>query len=500
MIKIRWYVFLSLLFVSWFAGAVYGQELREIQVIGSPITDTTPNPKLDFTLAEILDPSQSYTQGGYGGFAGYRERGQQTISTQVYRNGIPVNDSGTGWYDFAHDVATGSESVRIVHGANSTIYGSGSLAGTVFIDDVFDNNSYMRVGNRTNIIHVSSDLGISFTAFGANNGSVRSDNDEDDKYKNYTVRGEYGNFNLVYTDYSYDYDRCYQPTFDENFVMTLFSDDCKQEGNRGTVSYNDDNLTVGYSWNNADFPNEGSGYESKSQRFYTDARQMFYDVMIGATINAERFAGQTRERVEVYAEYQGWSVRTDGDNFIFRTGLTVPIKNNTIELSLGQSYREPTLYEENGDAYVMSNNNLNPEESFGVDVSYGPFTAFHYEFSEGINYSFENNQFVNTGSYNTNGVRYNDSWDIGDFSVTAFAGYTNSDQPQVAEWKGSVTASYSGFYSQINHNDWATTMDVGYQYGNVFATITNISDERFEIQSGYPMGGTEFHIGYRYGR
>lgn len=502
MIKIRWYVFVVFLFMAWFAGAAYAEELYEIVVESAPRQTFEPKPNLDFTVAEILDPSQSFTQGGYGGFAGYRERGQQTIHSQIYRNGIPVNDSGTGWYDFAHDIPTGGERITLVQGSNSTIYGSGSLAGTVFINDTFDNRFMIRAGSKSAMTHISSDLGFSFTAFGANNDSVRSDNDEDDMYKNYTVRGEYGNFNLVYTDYSYDYDKCYQPTITQEteftFAMTLFSDECKQEGNRGTVSYNDENITVGYSWNNADFPNEGSGYESKSQRFYTDARQMFHDVLIGATINAERFAGQTRERVEAYAEYGGFSVRTDGDNVVARVGFTVPLLTG-INVAIGSSYREPTLYEENGDAYVMSNNNLNPEESAGIDISLGPVTAFAYNFDEGITYNFENNQFQNTGDYSTSGVRFQDNYTFGDVDFSVFAGYTDSDQPFVSEWKGSVTAEWKDFTTQINSNQWATTIDFTYENSGFFATVSNLTDEVYEIQYGYPVGGVEFHVGYQHG-
>lgn len=503
MIKIRWYVFLTFLFMAWFAGAVYGEELHEIIVTNSPRLELKVKPELDLTIAEMLDPSQSFTQGGYGGFAGYRERGQQTIHSQIYRNGIPVNDSGTGWYDFAHDIPTGGERITLVQGSNSTIYGSGSLAGTVFINDTFDNRFMIRAGSKSAMTHISSELGFSFTAFGANNDSVRSDNDEDDMYKNYTVRGEYGNFNLVYTDYSYDYDKCYQPTFMQEselvFSMSLFSDDCKQEGNRGTVSYNDDNLTVGYSWNQADFPNEGNGYESKSQRFYTDARTELYGALIGATINAERFAGQTRERVEVYGEYSGFSVRTDGNNVVARVGFYVPIHKTVINVAMGTSFREPTLYEQYGDAYVMSNSNLNPEDSAGIDVSWGPVTAFAYNFKEGITYSFADNQFQNTGEYSTSGVRYQDNITMNGVDYSVFAGYTDSDQPFVSEWKGSVTANWNGLFTQINSNQWATTFDIGYERDGLFATVTNLTDETYEIQYGYPMGGVEFHVGYKYG-
>ena len=475
----------------------FAEELVEIVVTSAPTTEIEANPELDLTIAEMLDPSQSFTQGGYGGFSGYRERGQQTIHSQIYRNGIPVNDSGTGWYDFAHDIPTGSEKIKVIHGANSTIYGSGSLAGTVFIEDTFDNRSVLRYGTNSSLLHVSHELGVSLTAFNAKNDSVRSDNEEKDRYENYTFRGKYNNFNLVYTDYSYDYDKCFQPTItqetDFTFTMTLFSNDCKQKGERGTLSYNNDNVTLGYSFNNADFPNEGNGYTSKSQRFYGDARNYYGDLLYGATVNAEKFNDKTDERVEVYAEYRGYSFRTDGSNTAFRAGF-MPL--SSIDIAIGSSYRDPTLYEQYGDAYVLSNNNLDSEKSFGIDISLGPVTGFAYKFKEGITYNFENNQFQNTGEYSTSGVRFQNNYTLDDVNLSVFGSYTDSDQPFVSPWKGSVTAQWKDFTTQINSNQWATTIDFSYEKDGMFFSITNITDEEYEIQRGYPLGGIEYHIGF----
>ena len=44
------------------------------------------------------------------------------------------NLPGSAWYDFGTDLATGQE-VKIISGANSVVYGSGSIAGTVLIKD-----------------------------------------------------------------------------------------------------------------------------------------------------------------------------------------------------------------------------------------------------------------------------------------------------------------------------------------------------------------------------
>ena len=61
---------------------------------------------------------------------------------------MPANDAGNGWYDFSHDVITGTESVKVVNGPNSVLYGSGSLGGTVFITDQMKDMSVLRIGEQ----------------------------------------------------------------------------------------------------------------------------------------------------------------------------------------------------------------------------------------------------------------------------------------------------------------------------------------------------------------
>ena len=98
----------------------------------------------------------------------------------------------------------------------------------------------------------------------------------------------------------------------------------------------------------------------------------------------------------------------------------------------------------NGDAWTAPNPNLDPEEAFGGEVGYKNFTVFKYKFSEGINYSFADSQFVNTGSYDTEGVRYTNSFVVERLNTTNIGvelGYTNSDQPRVPEYKAIISST-----------------------------------------------------------
>ena len=98
-------------------------------------------------------------------------------------------------------------------------------------------------------------------------------------------------------------------------------------------------------------------------------------------------------------------LRVSEDAFVYRIGSA----KGDFFSSFGTSYRNPTLYELNGDAWTAPNPGLEPEEATGVEVGYKNITVFKYRFSEGIDYSFASSQFVNTGKYDTQGVRYNNS-------------------------------------------------------------------------------------------
>ena len=71
----------------------------------------------------------------------------QTVHTAVYKNGIPANLSGSAWYDFGTDLATG-QNVKVISGANSVVYGSGSIAGTILIKDNIEQGVTARFGTQ----------------------------------------------------------------------------------------------------------------------------------------------------------------------------------------------------------------------------------------------------------------------------------------------------------------------------------------------------------------
>jgi hypothetical protein len=499
---------------------VEAQEVEEVVVVGTTVYESESNPSTDVLLLESLIPEATQA-GGYGGFSGYTERGTQTIHTSVFRNGVPANDAGSGWYDFGHDYATGSETIKVVNGVNSVLYGSGSLGGTVFIkDDLSKDVSVVRLGDKHQFMsHTAKGFNLSY--FNVDNGSVRSDNDESDNYLNMTAKGQFdtGEFttNVSATSYDYDYDNCYTASFSQ-------SNDCSQLGTKGSLSVRNDNYTFGYSFNDAKYKTEGvETYSSDAERAYVDTRHTIGNHLYGGTVEYEKYEDMSQNNISAYALFNftntNIGIRITEDTTVGRIGY----ESGDFFISAGTSYRNPTLYELNGDAWTAPNFNLDPEEALGYELGYGNITYFNYHFSEGIDYSFASSQFVNTGSYDTHGVRYNNSmtFDYLDSFVGYELGYTDSDQPRVAKYKAIINSihqagdytlsfTYTGLFDRkpgpydgiamldnVSSLDYKIESEIAPNY-LLSATIRDILDKTYEYLPGYNSGGVEILITLQY--
>lgn len=514
---------ITLLLCTVFNTSLASDEIEQIVVVGATVNQEVTNISEDFTFVERIMPAMAYTPGGYGGFAGYNERGAQTVHTTIFRNGVPVNDAGSGWYDFAHDIATGLEQVKIVNGPNSVLYGSGSLGGTVFITDDIDTSVKSRIGENHTLVNANLFDSLSLTRFSVNNGSVRTDNTEDDEYKNTSAKfvKDIAGFSVVanYTDYDYDYDDCWTADWSQ-------SNDCVQSGTRQGISIRNENFTLGYNRNQSEYYTEDVlTWDSDAERYYLDARETFEVgepaalLTVGVTADKQTYADQDQNNTSGYAVINfenrfDLGVRVSEDAIVYRTGFTA----DGFFVNAGTSYRNPTLYELNGDAFVNSNLSLDPEEAFGWEIGYAGFTYFDYSFDQGIDYDFSNNQFVNTGEYETSGIRYMDSYSVPYGAFNVMLGYTDSDQPRVPEYKTQLSylASVNGYKFKTvftaqydrgvdftgNSIDDLQTVDfiVSKQFGSldVSFTVQDVFDREFEIIPGYGAGGRNFFLTLSY--
>lgn len=499
--------------------------IEEIVVVGSVSQVDTTDVSDDMAIIEIVMPAMSFTAGGYGGFAGFNERGTQTTHTTVYRNGVPANDSGSGWYDFAHDVVSGLETVNIVSGPNSVLYGSGSLGGTVFINDAIENQGVVRLGEDHQLLNVALFDSISISSFDVSNGSVRNDNTEEDNYKNNTIKSvrDVLGFTVVMSlvDYEYDYDNCYTASFSQ-------SNDCVQEGTKTDISVRNDHITIGYNKTESEyFTEDVSTYSSDADRYYFDARDTFNlnpvtTIVSGITYDKENYIGESQDDVSGYAviTYNNqlqFGTRVSEDARVYRLGFD---NNKGFFANISTSYRNPTLYQQHGDSWVQPNLGLDPEEGLGFEIGYLGLSYFAYDFEENIDYDGSSRQYVNTGEYETKGIRYMDMYAVPYGSLSVMAGYTDTDQPRAPKYKGRIsyfasfgeTSAELSYTAQFDRNpgpydgtslddiksiDFVMRKQLSDKLGLAF-TVQDVLDDVVEVLPGYDAGGRKFFLTLTY--
>jgi outer membrane cobalamin receptor len=297
-----------------------------------------------------------------------------------------------------------------------------------------------------------------------------------------------------------------------------------QTGTKGTLSIRNNNYTLGYTFNDAKYATQGvQTFKSGAERAYVDTRHKVGSTLLGATVEYEKYSDFDQNQVSLYSltSFDSFDVgfRLSEDAFVYRLGTEF----NDWYASLGTSYRNPTLYELNGDSWTQPNPTLEPEEAIGYEIGYKNITVFKYKFSEGIDYSYSDSSFVNTGSYDTHGVRYNNSmtFDYLDTFIGYELGYTDSDQPRVAKYKVVVSSvtdlgpfvisfRYTGLFDrEPSLYDGTESLDnvssLDYKLETVLSpnyllsfTIRDILDNEFEYIPNYSSGGLEYFITLQY--
>lgn len=524
-----YFVFAFMLFMLW-ASEVKGEEIEEVIVVAQQEQEVVADPIRSSQLFSTIMPAFTWPAGGYGGFIGYMERGAQTKHTNVYVNGVPANDPGAGWYDFGHDLATG-QTVKVISGSNSVMYGSGSIAGTVLIQDTFDKGATVRYGSEAHqFISVAPLEQIQFNSFSIDQGSARNDNNEKDQYKNQSVKLNInlGDFILTgnYTDYEYDYDQCFTADF-------TASNDCVQDGERFVVSLRNDYITLGRSELNSVYSTEGvETYTNESTRDFirltnTSNLSSSFSVDYGLDASTEKYGDE--EQTD-YGVFLSTNINMIFDyNLGIRVGnedqhaLRLGVSNGPFFFNVGNSYRKPNLYERFGDEFVDGNQDLKPEEGIGYELGFGALSVFKYDFSETIEYAegfmlgdvYVNPQYYNSGSYQTEGVRFNNSFGPFDLMLK----YTDTDQPRtpksmiVVDWNQdffntNFRLKYSAMLDrQPGPFDGDSLDDL--QKVNFYITknidkfiisfkIENILDEQAEILPFYDNEGREVYLTLNY--
>jgi len=378
-LKITFIICLPLL-TAW----AIADEIEEIVVTAQQEKTIKADPITSSSLISAIMPVFTWNAGGYGGFVGYNERGAQTSHTSVYVNGIPANDPGASWYDFGHDFASG-QTVKVISGANGVIYGSGSMAGTVLIQDTIERGITLRMEDEIKFARVAPIDQLEFSMVNTGMDSVRNDNDEEDNYENKTVRFnvDAGDFSIVgkFTEYEYDYDNCY----DYNWGQ---SNDCLQDGQRYNVAIRNDYITIGRNYNTAEYFTElDPTYTNESYRDYFRIGNQVelsnsLNVAFGIDVEKQYYntsSWQNVEGTELVERYNTIPGSYTDDNLSYNDGTLLPLwdgttrpdLNNPIEVLDGNGIYTLTqtdlkYSDENGGIYFQANANFILNYNFGI--------------------------------------------------------------------------------------------------------------------------------------
>ena len=525
------------------------EEIEEVVVVAQQTKTVKADPLKENSFIQALLPGHTWTAGGQGAFQGYNERGAQTVHTAVYRNGIPANLPGTAWYDFGTELVTGQK-VKIISGANSVVYGSGSIAGTILIKDIIEKSATASIGTQSNrFVSIAPTNWFQYTAMEINQDSVRNDNEEKDLYTNRNAKLNFDvqdfTITMNYTDYRYDYDNCYDSMFEA-------SNDCEQDGEKYNVAINNEFFTIGRTHDKAEYyTGDWISYANESSTDYLrigDQLNLSNKLQVGYGVDASHEQYETLTD-DYNRDNYGAYLNINADfamkyNFGFRVGnedqnaLRFGLESGPFFLNVGNSYRRPTLYEVNGDGYVDANLDLLPEEAVGYEIGFGVLSLFRYEFEQAIEYTpgfyeeitisetdpetgevtitteqiWNAPKYYNTGAYETTGLRYAQTF--GAFGLMLKV--TDSDQARVPKYVGvfswdqdfgshNFNITYRGQFERqpgiYDGDELEDLQNLSFRYIKTFANdlelalrVDNVLDEEVEVLPGYNNRGRQFML------
>ncbi len=409
-------------------------------IVGSDVTilnsEAISNSNENFVgdiLSENLIGMNYFQSGGYGAVSGIQLRGQPKRYSTVFINGIKLSDPSTpsNDYYFSNLINNSLDSLEILKGSQSTLYGSGAIAGTINLypkkgkEEGHHQNGFISEGSfGTRNINLSFDgknnkldyfLGI--TNLSTNGISARIDDDEDDRYRNDNLVGNLGyqineqirfETYVNYTDTFLEYDAVALASSDDNSTddqQTLFS---------SKLIFDNGNLLNTLSFNKTYFLRETvTGYNSNSptKKMYEGQRDALnllgeYNLNLdtkitygleyefdeaeipsnyttGSTYHAALYASEKEEINSQYLDFQfrpsekfysTVGLRRDHHSIAgaYKTGRVTgayKLDNNTkIRSSFGTGLRFPTLNEYYFGSSVLNRSTLVPEESISFDI------------------------------------------------------------------------------------------------------------------------------------
>ena len=377
-----------------------------------------------FFIGDILDNNLNgmnyFQSGGYGTVSGIQLRGQPKRYTTIYIDGVKVSDPSTPSNDYYfNNLTSGSfDRIEVLKGAQSSLYGSGALAGTVQLFSKKGREGHNQDVNiskgsfNTQKIDFSFDgkynnydYFIGFGNFSTDGESAMRDNNENDRYRTDSLTMNYGyNFNekfrlenyFFYNDSLLEYDSVnstqndIEASDDQNasYTARLINE---TSNFKNTISYNNTYIlrnTTGndkknyYGYRDAlNFVAEYNfdldnriiiGFDNEFDKaelynYYTDSKYAESD----EAIYSQYFDLQLRPREDTYTTF---GLRRDyhttiEDYYTGRATVAYKLDNNTkLRSNLGTSVRFPSLNSLHHGNNLIIKENLKAETGKSIDV------------------------------------------------------------------------------------------------------------------------------------
>ncbi|MDC0562981.1 TonB-dependent receptor [Candidatus Pelagibacter ubique] len=409
-----------------------GKSLQSKSNVGSDvevIDNKTIENSNEYFIGDILDNKingMNYNQsGGYGTVSGIQLRGQPKRYTTVYIDGVKVSDSSTPSNDYYfNNLMSGSiDRVEILKGAQSSLYGSGALAGTVQLFSKKGQEGHNKDVNistgsfNTQKVDLSFDgknnnydYFLGYTNFSTDGESAMNDNSEKDGYRSDNLTMNYGyNFNenvrlenyLYYNDSLLEYDSVNKTQND------IEASDDQQASYTGRLIFDNGNLKNTLSYNNTYSLRNITGNDPKNYYGYRDAVNLLseynfsLDNKIVFGIDNEFDAAELKDYYTdgkysksdeaIYSQYFDLQLRpgertfttfglrrddhtTVGDYYTGRITLAHKLDSNTkLRTNLGTSVRFPSLYTLHHGNVLTNKDIIKAETGKSIDIGVDKF-------------------------------------------------------------------------------------------------------------------------------
>ena len=502
-----------------------GKSPQSKSIVGSDVTivneGTISNSGESFVgdiLSENLMGMNYFQSGGYGAVSGIQLRGQPKRYSTVYLNGIKLSDPSTPSNDYYFgNLTSGSlEAVEVLKGSQSTLYGSGAIAGAINLYTKKGKEGHNHSGSISEGSFGTRNMSLSYDGkennfdyffeasnFSSDGSSARIDDDENDRYRNdnyvanigYQISDQIRTETFInYTDTFLEYDAVGLSSTDDNSSddqQTLFST---------KLILDNGNLLNTIAFNKTYFLRETvTGYESATpaKKMYEGQRDVIslvgqYNLDLdtkvvyglehevdeaeipsnyttGSTYHAQKYASAEEEINSQYLDlqfrpleklYATAGLRRDNHSIAgnYNTGratLAYKLNNNSkIRSSFGTGLRFPSLNEYYFGSSVLNRSSLVPEESISFDFGIDKIVPkYNLNFSATL-FAIDYDNYIGGWASNT---------DNGNSYVQKNTSATNKSRgiELSSNWKPKKDLSISLGYTFTKSNDGSTCSNPG---------------------------------------